>query len=75
MITLRVTFKPNTSSDWAENKLLGLGLQGSDITIYEEAGVLTSARIKIAKEDELKYSRAIRMISPQVISVEKISRA
>ena len=74
MVILRVVFKPNTSCDWAEDKLLQLGLSGSKITMYEEEGVLTSARIKVSKKDEARYSRAIRMVSPQIISVEKVSR-
>ena len=72
MITLRVTFNLGISSDWVDYKLLALGLEGSNITIYEKAGVITSARVKITNEDELKYSRSIRMMSPQVVNVEKI---
>ena len=69
MFALRVVFKPYTSCDWATEKLLDLGLKAPQID-KEVFNILNPVlNVYVDKQDRLRYSRAIRRISPQIVSV------
>lgn len=71
MVKLLVTFKWNTSVEWASEKFEKIGLDGSRFSYFLQIPGSPRMVVEVAEEDELKYSRAIRMISPQVISVSR----
>ena len=74
MVKLVVTLKPNTSAHWFLEKLRGLSFNGTNplVNSYQaNCAVTTGITVEVPKEEELTYSRAIRMISPQVVSVSR----
>jgi len=73
-IKLYVVFKPNTSRVWALDKIMGVGYSplcrvGDFMKIDKNSNL--RAVVLIHERDEMHYSKAIRMISPQVISVSR----
>ncbi len=71
-VVLKVQLKPCTSIEWIWSRILNLGvghLAQSLIDINEADD--TTTFVTIPEEDEIRISRAIRMISPEVIDVSR----
>ena len=76
MVILHVVFKPNTSKDWLKQKMSELGLsQASPHCSFPGVNEFITfghvLAIKVVDEDMFYYLRSIRMISPQVVSVQR----
>lgn len=70
---LLVRFKPNTSRDWVLERMFKIGISETQIT-SRYFSLTHRAEVSIPDEDELKYSRAIRLISPQIMQIINIPR-
>lgn len=74
MVTLRVSFQPYTSADWAKRKISELGLpvleDNSRFSITVNPRDL-KATVKVSDEDEIEISRALRLIT-RVTDVKKL---
>jgi hypothetical protein len=75
MVKLLVTLKPNTSYRWISGKLLHVLPRGSSIHIESKddtkGEIATHAIVEVLSQKELDISRAIRLISPQIVSVSR----
>ncbi len=80
MIILSVTFKPNTSIEWAAEQLRKLGFSSMELgqTAQEMKFILVFAIdrgnqgfVCISAEREEELTRAINLISPQILSVKR----
>lgn len=71
VVFLKISFKPHTSSEWIESELIRLGIPRRKMAVYFPNFRFSHILVEVRDEDEMYYCRAIKGLSPQVVSVSR----